>query len=504
MRHQVLQSASRLTTPLSNGSVAVNTILLRDLRRVEAESHVSPIKNVVEECTVYLREVAPTEQLHKTKLNRVFEDLPKHYRDRRNIWSNLRQLNKQVAIETTKKVETIVQLRDAAAERERKQRMKLLKENDFGKYLELVKQSKNARIEELLNQTDQFLEDVSLKVSTQQRATHRAREAQKSHPHAGARIGPNVPSSQSPQIDKLRRGSTRAPPSGLYRSVIDQEQTESVKQPDCLVGGKLMPYQVAGLQFLVNLYRSDLSGILADEMGLGKTIQTIALLGYLKEVKNVEGPHLVIVPLSTLPNWISEFERWCPSLSVIQFRGTKTERRELARDVKKGTFNVCVTTYDWIIREKATLAIPYWSFIIVDEGHRMKNVRSKFHMTLSEFQSTHRLLLTGTPLQNNLAELWSLLNFLLPKIFTSATDFELWFEEPFKDFPGQESAAELTEEEKFLIINRLHSVLRPFLLRRVKEDVLNDLPEKREYIIRIQLSMWQKIAYQQLSNKALK
>lgn len=134
----------------------------------------------------------------------------------------------------------------------------------------------------------------------------------------------------------------------------------------------------------------------------------------------------------------------------------------------------------------------------------MKNVRSKFHTTLSGFKSTHRLLLTGTPIQNNLAELWSLLNFLLPKIFTSAADFEMWFEEPFKDFPGQDTATELTEEEKFLIINRLHAVLRPFLLRRVKQDVLGDLPEKREYTVRIQLSMWQKVAYEQISKKALK
>lgn len=389
--------------------------------------------------------------------------------------------------------------REAIRDRERKQRMKLLKENDFSKYLELVKQSKNARIEELLNQTDRFLESVSLKVAAQQRATTRAREAQK-------RSTPKRSSNQkekSPVVATERRGSLGSLTFGLSRSVIEQEEGEIVKQPESLTGGKLMPYQVTGLQFLANLYSSDLSGILADEMGLGKTIQTIALLAYLKE-RGIEGPHLVIVPLSTLPNWISEFQRWCPSLSVIQFRGTRPERRELAHSVRKGSFNVCVTTYDWVIREKGTLSVPFWTFIIVDEGHRMKNVRSKFHITLAEFQSTHRLLLTGTPLQNNLSELWSLLNFLLPKIFTSAADFELWFEEPFKDFPGQEAAADLTEEEKFLIINRLHSVLRPFLLRRIKADVLDDLPEKREYTIRVQLSLWQKIAYEQLSKKALR
>lgn len=290
-----------------------------------------------------------------------------------------------------------------------------------------------------------------------------------------------------------------------------------VTQPSSLTGGSLMPYQISGLQFLVYLYDNDLSGILADEMGLGKTVQTIAFLAYLKENRSVEGPHLIIVPLSTLPNWITEFRRWCPSLKILEFRGNRQERRQLASRLRRETFNICITTYDWIIRAKSTLSSPYWSLLIVDEGHRMKNIRSKFHTVLTEFHSTHRLLLTGTPLQNNLSELWSLLNFLLPKIFTSSADFELWFEEPFKNFhnaaAGSVSNAptghpyrvvNLTEEEKFLIINRLHSVLRPFLLRRVKKDVLNDLPDKREYVVRVQLSVWQKLAYQRLSNKAVR
>jgi len=150
-----------------------------------------------------------------------------------------------------------------------------------------------------------------------------------------------------------------------------------------------------------------------------------------------------------------------------------------------------------------------WQYIIVDEGHRMKNSKSKFAMILGNFYtSKHRLLLTGTPLQNNLSELWSLLNFLLPKIFASCDEFQKWFDKPLskphaptyskfsKPTAGQEkSEFDLSEEEELLIINRLHQVLRPFLLRRVKMEVEKELPPKKETIIKVQLSAWQKIVY---------
>jgi SWI/SNF-related matrix-associated actin-dependent regulator of chromatin subfamily A member 2/4 len=281
------------------------------------------------------------------------------------------------------------------------------------------------------------------------------------------------------------------------------------EQPSILSGGKLLPYQLAGLNFMINLYDNGLSGILADEMGLGKTIQTIAFLAYLKEHRQCFGPHIVIAPLSTLPNWINEFARWCPCLDILEFRGNKQERRMLGHKLRRQTFHVCVTTYDWVLREKSILSAPYWSLLIVDEGHRLKNIRSKFHVTLTEFRSTHRVLLTGTPLQNNLSELWSLLNFLLPNIFSSSLDFEMWFEQPYKaSYSLTNSSAEetfvLSEEEKFLIINTLHSVLRPFLLRRVKEDVLDELPHKKEYNVRIALSSWQKRAYEHISSRAIR
>lgn len=462
-------------------------------QRRSASSGLPPFAaDVLNACAEALQRVPPSDQLLRLRVTLVLSQLPAHYRSLAESWGKRNEIRKQTARSAAACIESIMSRRELIVEKHRKKRLKLLKENDFAAYLELIKESKNARIEELLRQTEKFLEGLSLKTKLQQRTTEEAREAQKS-----------VASYSSHGVS-TGAAAIEAPRCQLYASAFQTQQTETLTcQPACLTGGLLMPYQLAGVQFLLNLYSSDLSGVLADEMGLGKTVQTIALLGYLKETKRMSGPHLVVVPLSTLPNWIAEFERWCPSLRVVQFRGTKPERRKLGALVKAGAFNVCLTTYDWVIREKATLSHPFWCYIIVDEGHRMKNAKSKFHLTLTEFQSTHRLLLTGTPLQNNLTELWSLLNFLLPKIFTSAADFELWFEQPFRDFPG-DTTGELTEEEKFLVINRLHSVLRPFLLRRVKADVLCDLPEKREHVVHVQLSAWQRLAYRQISSKAIR
>uniref|UniRef100_A0A0G4G8N8 Uncharacterized protein n=1 Tax=Chromera velia CCMP2878 TaxID=1169474 RepID=A0A0G4G8N8_9ALVE len=280
---------------------------------------------------------------------------------------------------------------------------------------------------------------------------------------------------------------------------------ESVEQPKCLVGGDLMPYQLAGLRWLVSLHSNQLHGILADEMGLGKTIQTIALLGYLLEHKNIRGTHIIILPLTTLSNWEQEFERWCPDLSVLSYRGSPPDRAELRQRIKRGEANVVLTTYEFVTRDKNFLGSRPWHCLVVDEGHRMKNSKSKIHSVLRDFKSKYRLLLSGTPLQNDLKELWSLLNFLLPTVFTKADDFERWFNEPFSQMPaGSEDDVVLSEEETLLVINRLHSVLRPFLLRRVKADVLQDLPDKKEYVVRVELSAWQKRLYSSIEGKVVR
>ena len=256
---------------------------------------------------------------------------------------------------------------------------------------------------------------------------------------------------------------------------------------------------------MVSLYNNNLNGILADEMGLGKTIQTISLFAYLIGNKGNEGPFLVVVPLVTIQNWINEFQKWAPTIRVITYKGKKNERPALAQFLKNEKFHVVITTYEYILNDKTILCKLDWQYIVVDEGHRVRNTKSKFASTLgNQYQSQHRLLLTGTPLQNNLAELWALLNFLLPKIFNSCDEFKKWFEKPLSKMHPLTNKAmqkndfinyELSEEEQLLVINRLHQVLRPFLLRRVKSEVEKELPPKSETVIKVELSDWQKIVY---------
>ena len=299
------------------------------------------------------------------------------------------------------------------------------------------------------------------------------------------------------------------------------KRNERVSQPQMLRGGDLKEYQLGGLQWMVSLYNNNLNGILADEMGLGKTIQAIALLAYIMEFKHNNGPFLIVVPLSTLSNWVNELSKWAPDMMKVVYKGTPPVRKQMYREeVESGQFNVLLTTYEYIMKDKAQLKKFHWQYIIVDEGHRMKNAQSKFAQTLgSVYQSRHRVLLTGTPLQNNLPELWALLNFLLPTIFSSVDTFDQWFNKPFAAFRNQPNTAagsnnngndeaegevaNLSQEEQLLIVHRLHEVLRPFVLRRVKDQVLDQLPEKTERVLRCDLSGWQRKLYKAIHTKSI-
>lgn len=286
-----------------------------------------------------------------------------------------------------------------------------------------------------------------------------------------------------------------------YYGVAHRIHERVTEQANMLVGGKLKPYQVRGLEWLVSLYNNNLNGILADEMGLGKTVQTISLITYLMERKKVNGPFLIIVPLSTLSNWVNEFQRWAPSVINIVYKGDPVQRRNLSTLLKGGKFNVLSTTYEYVIRDKACLSKIRWKYMIIDEGHRMKNHHCKLTQILNTFYiAPHRLLLTGTPLQNKLPELWALLNFLLPSIFKSCTTFEQWFNAPFAT-TGEK--VELNNEETLLIIRRLHKVLRPFLLRRLKKEVESQLPDKVEYIIKCDMSALQRIIYHHMKTNGV-
>ncbi|XP_076275469.1 ATP-dependent helicase brm-like isoform X2 [Rhynchophorus ferrugineus] len=273
------------------------------------------------------------------------------------------------------------------------------------------------------------------------------------------------------------------------------------EQASIMINGKLKEYQIKGLEWLVSLYNNNLNGILADEMGLGKTIQTIALITYLMEKKKVNGPFLIIVPLSTLSNWVLEFEKWSPSVLVVSYKGSPGGRRQIQSQMRSTKFNVLLTTYEYVIKDKGVLAKLPWKYMIIDEGHRMKNHHCKLTQVLNtHYTAPHRLLLTGTPLQNKLPELWALLNFLLPSIFKSCSTFEQWFNAPFAT-TGEK--VELNEEETILIIRRLHKVLRPFLLRRLKKEVESQLPDKVEYIIKCDMSGLQRVLYRHMQSKGV-
>lgn len=241
------------------------------------------------------------------------------------------------------------------------------------------------------------------------------------------------------------------------------------------IQGLMRDYQIAGLNWLISLHENGISGILADEMGLGKTLQTISFLGYLRHIMDTKGPHLVIVPKSTLDNWKREFTRWTPEVDVLVLQGTKDERSAIISDrliVEK--FDVCITSYEVILREKAALKKLAWEYIIIDEAHRIKNEESSLSQVIRLFNSRNRLLITGTPLQNNLHELWALLNFLLPDVFGDSEAFDQWFS-------GQDADPDV-------VVQQLHRVLRPFLLRRVKADVEKSLLPKKEVNLYIGMS----------------
>jgi ATP-dependent DNA helicase len=270
--------------------------------------------------------------------------------------------------------------------------------------------------------------------------------------------------------------------------------------------GCLRDYQLKGVQWLISLYQNGLNGILADQMGLGKTIQTIAFLCHIRS-KGIVGPFMVLGPLSTLSNWVSEFQRWAPDFPVILYHGSKTERASLRHDkVLKpvdDTFPVIVTSYEIAIADIKFLQKLHWKYVVVDEGHRLKNMNCKLIRELKTLSTDNKLLLTGTPLQNNLGELWSLLNFLLPDVFHSLENFESWFD--FASSVGQEGASQeiLAREQRNNVISKLHGILKPFLLRRVKSDVETSLPGKMEVIMYASMTEKQKEINQQLRDKTL-
>ncbi|KAK4152395.1 SNF2 family N-terminal domain-containing protein [Chaetomidium leptoderma] len=289
------------------------------------------------------------------------------------------------------------------------------------------------------------------------------------------------------------------------RSVSPQPATPRTEIP-FLLRGTLREYQHLGLDWLAALYANNTNGILADEMGLGKTIQTIALLAHLACYHEVWGPHLVIVPTSVMLNWEMEFKKWCPGFKILTYYGNQEERKRKRQGwTNDDIWNVCITSYQMVLQDQQVFRRRRWHYMILDEAHNIKNFKSQRWQTLLGFNTHSRLLLTGTPLQNNLTELWSLLYFLAPPEngeggFVDLKEFHNWFSRPESQI--LESGREQLDDEARAIISKLHKVLRPYLLRRLKADVEKQMPGKYEHVEFCRLSKRQRELYDGFLSRA--
>ena len=262
-------------------------------------------------------------------------------------------------------------------------------------------------------------------------------------------------------------------------------------QPATITGGEMRDYQLEGLNWMLKIHACSINGILADEMGLGKTLQTISLLAELASRDSSARPHIIIVPKSTLANWAKEFRRWAPSMQTFEFYGNAAEREQLRPKVARtDMYQVLMTTYETAINEKTVLKAVKWCYLVIDEAHRIKNEKSVLSQLVRLFSSQHRLLITGTPLQNNLHELWALLNFLMPQLFGNAGDFDEWFD-----------LRTATQDAQDFLVRQLHLILKPFMLRRLKRDVETRLPEKREIYVFLGMSDLQRELYKSVLSK---
>ncbi|ORE04044.1 hypothetical protein BCV72DRAFT_251502 [Rhizopus microsporus var. microsporus] len=403
------------------------------------------------------------------------------------------------ALVTSGLSESIVEEEVAMAKKSKKEEDQRMKEEAQNQFDSAIKEQRMKRLHFLLEKSGAYATILGRKLERQQE------EARERAAQIEASETPDEPEDQ-PKRGKSRR-TRAAPPLGqaakkrkitdadyqltdyigdedikkskvtdgdVNKAIMEEENktdeskikpTISARQPALVTGGVLRDYQLAGVEWLISLWENGLNGILADEMGLGKTLQTISFIAHLKSMK-VAGPYLIVAPLSTLANWVNEFKRFTPTINVLLYHGTKEERQHMINrkmSKKKETsfeFPVIVTSYEIVMNDR-------------------------------------------TPLQNNLAELWSLLNFLLPDIFDDLDMFQSWFD--FSDInnkSGQDRIIKEEEEDK--IVTSLHTILKPFLLRRLKTDVEHSLPKKKEYLLYAPLTQPQKNLYDAIIKRDLR
>ncbi|XP_054709852.1 SWI/SNF-related matrix-associated actin-dependent regulator of chromatin subfamily A containing DEAD/H box 1 homolog [Uloborus diversus] len=271
------------------------------------------------------------------------------------------------------------------------------------------------------------------------------------------------------------------------------------KQPDLLNNRMhLTAYQLLGLNWLLLLHNQEVNGILADEMGLGKTVQAIAFLAYLKEIESAVYPHLIVVPSSTLDNWKKELETWWPDVSVICYHGSQDNRRELRMqimDEEIEDFDVMITTYNMVTssaEDRNFFKNLQFHYVVFDEAHMLKNMSSQRYQNLMRIKAPRRLLLTGTPLQNNLVELMSLLIFAMPHMFSGKIE---QIKQMFSCVSRSDGNKSRYEKDR---IDHAKKIMKPFVLRRLKKDVLKELPQKIDETRRCSMTEDQSEKYKQL------
>ncbi|XP_034174999.1 chromatin-remodeling ATPase INO80 [Osmia lignaria lignaria] len=281
----------------------------------------------------------------------------------------------------------------------------------------------------------------------------------------------------------------------------DTPETLEHPQPS-IFKGNLKGYQLKGMNWLANLYDQGISGILADEMGLGKTVQSIAFLCHVAERYSVWGPFLIISPASTLHNWQQEMARFVPMFKVVPYWGNPQERKILRQfwdtkdlHTKEASFHVVITSYQLVITDYKYFNRIKWQYMILDEAQAIKSTSSMRWKLLLGFSCRNRLLLSGTPIQNSMAELWALLHFIMPTLFDSHDEFNEWFSKDIESHAENKTGI----DEKHL--SRLHMILKPFMLRRIKKDVENELSDKIEVMVYCPLTTRQKLLYSALKKK---
>ncbi|EKX72317.1 helicase family member protein [Theileria equi strain WA] len=440
------------------------------------------------------------------------KDLPDYIRHFTTLHKENRKVSRKNAISAVRAIEVAIKRIEMQESAKQKQRLEALRAHNEEDYLRLLKESKESKFLQIIKQTEVYMDYMSHLLVRARQVSDYARVCATQNETAR----PSVEGS-----DSTLQTDTSTPQDTSVQSIMDAKTRyytvancvkEDIKQDIPSLNGKLRKYQMDGLNWLVSLYNNKLNGIFADEMGLGKTIQTIALLAYLKDHKGISGVHMVLAPLSTLHgNWKNELENWFPSCKICIYEGTKEYRKSMRnRWYENGScrpnFDVLLTTDSFILRDKTYLRKICWEYLIVDEAHRLKNPNSKLVKVLNQgFVVNRRLALTGTPLQNDLHELWALLNFLMPELFASSKNFDEWFNVPLgsivrtKDTDTQQAA--LSEEEQLLIIDRIHKILKPFLLRREKYEVADEVPLNFEYVVCCPMSGIQTRLYEFLSSR---